>query len=74
MSVSKNCDAKVHLFAGRNKNRSTFNRAARANEAHPRDNTHERPRASRLTFVEDFMLEHSVPSMQITSIGMSGSF
>jgi hypothetical protein len=74
MSVSKNCDAKVHLFASRNKNRSTFNRAARADEANPREITRERPRASRLTFVEDFMLEHSLPSMQITSIGMSGSF
>ena len=74
MSVSKNCDAKVHLFAGRDKNRNKFSRAARTDEANPRENTHERPRASRLTFVEDFMLEHSLPSRQITSIEMSGSF
>jgi hypothetical protein len=74
MSVSKNCDAKVHLFAGRNKIRGTFNRAARTNEANPCQITDEIPRASRLTFIEDFMLEHSLPSMRITSIEMSGSF
>ena len=32
------------------------------------------PRASRLTFVEDFLLEHSAPGACITSIEISGSF
>jgi hypothetical protein len=74
MSVSKNCDAKVDRFADRNKNRSTFRQAVRADEANAYENTPERTRASRLTFAEDFMLEHSLPSMRITSMEMSGSF
>ena len=32
------------------------------------------PRASRLIFVEDFLLEHSAPGACITSIEISGSF
>jgi hypothetical protein len=32
------------------------------------------PWASRLTFVEDFTLEHSLPGLHTTSIEISGSF
>ena len=32
------------------------------------------PRTSRLTFVEDFLLEHSAPGGCIASIEISGSF
>ena len=32
------------------------------------------PRVSRLTFVEDFLLEHSAPGACITPIEISGSF
>jgi hypothetical protein len=74
MSVSKNCDAKMHLFAGRNKSQNKLSQAARAGEVNPFEIAPERPRVSRLTFVEDFMLEHSLPSVRITSIEMSGSF
>jgi hypothetical protein len=65
---------KGHLSVGSNKSGSLHRRAARADKANPLEITPERPRASRLTFVEDFTLEHSLPGLQITSIAMAGSF
>lgn len=43
--------------------------AANSSETNPNGS-----RASRLTFVEDFLLEHSAPGACITSIEISGSF
>lgn len=74
MSVLKNCDAKVQLFAGRNKSQEKLSQTARAGEANAREIAPERPGASRPTFAEDFMLEHSHTSVRITSIEMTGSF
>ncbi|MGA2569158.1 MAG: hypothetical protein ABSF23_01440 [Terracidiphilus sp.] len=63
----------IYLQAS-NKSRSSFRRAARADEADPLKIMPERPRTSRLTFAEDFILEHSLPGLQINSFEMAGSF
>lgn len=73
MSVPKKCNAKDHLFAIRNKGRSSLRRAARADEANPLEMRPGKPRTNRLTFVEDFVLEHSSRGLQFTSIEMGGS-
>ena len=42
--------------------------------AHSSETKPDGPRTSRLTFVEDFLLEHSAPGGRIASIEISGSF
>jgi hypothetical protein len=74
MSLPKKSDAKDHLIASCNKSRCSFRRAARADKTDPLEITPERPRASGPAFVDDFMLEHSLPGPQITWIGIAGSF
>lgn len=74
MSIPRICKVKDPLFASRNKSRSSFRRATRADGPKPLEIALEAVAASRLTFVEDFTLEHSLPSLQIASFEMAGSF
>jgi hypothetical protein len=74
MSILKKCDAKNHLSASRNRSRHSLRPAGHADRANPSEIMPDGPRASRLTFVEDFTREHSFPGLYITSIEISGSF
>jgi hypothetical protein len=74
MSLLKKCDAKERLSARRNKNRRSFMPVEQSDRANPSEIKPDGPRASRLTFVEDFTLEHSLLGLHITSIEISGSF
>jgi len=74
MSILKKCDAKNHLSASRNRSRHSFRPPGQADRAKPSEIKPDGPRASRLTFVEDFTREHSLPGVHITSIEISGSF
>jgi hypothetical protein len=73
MSVPKQCDAKDHLSVARNKSRSLHRRAL-ADKASPFKIASERPPAEKSNFAEDFIMEHSLPGLQITSNEMVGSF
>jgi hypothetical protein len=74
MTLLKKCDAKNRLSANRNQSRHSFRPVGQADRANPSEIKPDGPRASRLTFVEDFTLEHSLPGLYITSIEISGSF
>lgn len=74
MSVLKQCDTNDHLSVARNKSHSLHRRTARTDHADPLEIKPERPWANRSIFLEDFIVEHSLPGYQITSIEMSGSF
>lgn len=74
MRLLKKCDANNRLSASRNKSRHSFKPVGRADRANPSEIKPDGPRASRLTFVEDFTQEHSLPGVHILSIGISGSF
>ncbi len=74
MSLLMKCDAKTRLSASRDKSRHSFKPVVQAKRANPSEIQPERPRASRLTFVEDFTREHSLPGVRITSIEISGIF
>ena len=74
MSILMKCDAKNGLSARRNKSRHSSTPAGQADIANPSEIKQDGPRASRLTFVEDFTREHSLPGAHITSIEISGSF
>jgi len=73
MSLLKKCDANNRLPASHNKSQHSLGTVRRADRANPSEIKPGEPRASKLTFVEDFM-EHSLPGQHITSIEFSGSF
>jgi hypothetical protein len=74
MSPLKKCDTNDHPSASRNKSRHSFRPAAQADVANPSEIKPDRQRAISLTFVEDFILEHSLPGLHITSIEFAGCF
>jgi hypothetical protein len=74
MSLLMKCDAKNCLSASRNKIRHSLRPVGHADRANPSEFKPGGPRASRLTFVEDFTREHSLFGLHITSIEISGSF
>jgi hypothetical protein len=74
MSLLMKCDAKTRLSASRDKSRHSFKPVGQADRASLSAIKPDGPRASRLTFVEDFTREHSLPGVHITSIEISGIF
>ncbi len=74
MSILKKCDAKNRLSVSRNKGRHSLRPVGKADSANPSVIKPVGPRATRLTFVEDFTREHSLPGARITSIEISGIF
>jgi hypothetical protein len=61
MSLLKKCDADSRLPASLNKSQDSIGPARDADEANSSEIKPGRPRASKLTFIEDFILEHSLP-------------
>ena len=74
MILLKKCDADNRLPANRNKSRPSFRPVEQADRANPSEMKPDRPSASRLTFVEDFTREHSLPGPASILSEISGSF
>jgi hypothetical protein len=74
MSLLKKCDANNRLLASRNKSQHSFRLVRHADRANSSKIKPDGPWAGKLAFVEDFTREHSLPGLQVTSIGISGSF
>ena len=74
MSLLKKCDVKDRLSASRNKKRHSFRPAEQALKVNSSETKPDGPRAGRLTFVEDFTLEHSLHGMYLASIEIAGIF
>ena len=74
MSLLKKCDANNRLSARRNQRRPSLRPMGQAERANPSEVDPDGPGASRLTFVHDFILEHSLRGLQITLFEISGSF
>jgi hypothetical protein len=74
MSILKQCDAKDRLSVARNKNRRLHRRTVRHDHAEPSEIKPNKPWMNRSIFLEDFVVEHSLHGLQVTSIEMAGSF
>jgi len=74
MSVLRQCDAKYHLLVARDKSRHSHRRITRPDDANPLEIKPDEHRTNRSVFLEDFIVEHSLPDLQITPIEMAGSF
>jgi len=70
MSLAKKCDIRNRLSAGRNKSQHSFRPVDLADQTNPSSET-DGTRVKRLTFAEDFMLEHTSSSLCITLFGMA---
>jgi len=73
MSVLTKCDVNDHLSSKRGKGRGLLRRA-QTDKTYPLEITPESPRTNRVAFLDDFTLEHSLPSRQFPVIAMTGSF
>jgi hypothetical protein len=73
MDALQKCETRNRLSAGRNKSRRSF----RAADQNDRDLASSADRdensVHRLTFAEDFMMEHSFTSLRLTVVGIRGS-
>jgi len=74
MSLLKKCVVKNRLSSSRNESRHSLRSVGQAGRANPSEIKPDGPWAGKLTFVEDFTLEHSLPGLHIASIEISGSF
>lgn len=74
MRLLKNCNANNRLPVSRNKSQHSIGPVRQTNRSNSPEIKLDGSWASRLTFVEDFTLEHSFPGLQITSIETLRSF
>jgi len=74
MSFLKKCNANNLQPASRNKRQPPFSPAGQAHRAGSSEISPDRSWAGRLTFVEDFTREHSLPDSRIASIEIAGIF
>ena len=74
MNLLKKSDVKKHLLASRNESRHSFRLVSEADRANHLEIKPDRKWAGRLTFFEDFTLEHSLNDLQIISIESAGIF
>jgi hypothetical protein len=74
MSLLKECDANNRPPESCNKSQQSFGPVRHADAPNSSEVKPDGPWASKVTFVEDFTREHSLPGLQITSIEISGCF
>ncbi len=74
MSLLKKCDPDNRQSARPDKSRPLFGPVGHARSADSSEIKPDGPWSDRLTFIEDFTLEHSLSGLGITSIEISGSF
>jgi len=73
MPLLKQCDARNRLSAGRIKSQHSYRPAEQVDRASSSVVEMDRTRANRLTFAEDFLLEHSHSGRHITVVEISAS-
>lgn len=73
-SLPKTCDAIKGMPAGRKQSRSSFRLSGQGHRASLQESKPDRSWPGKQTFIEDFTGEHSLPGLQVSSIGISGSF
>ena len=74
MSILKNYDARARLTVGRGKSQYLSRPAGQPRKVNPSGREPEKTQVNRLTFAEDFMLEHSHPGRRIALMGMADSY
>jgi hypothetical protein len=72
MDLAKKSDTEIRLSAGWNKRDYSFQQVGHADQANLSGIAPDGARASRPTFAEDFMLEHSLARGQAAWIGIAG--
>jgi len=70
----KKFDANNRLPVSRSDSRPSFRPVRQADRVNPPEIKPDGLWAGRLTFVEDFTREHSLPGLHFTSLEVSGSF
>jgi hypothetical protein len=73
MSLAKKCDTRDRLSTGRNRSQHSFRPVGHTDRASSSGIEADGAGANRQSFAEDFLLEHTHPSLRITVIGMSGN-
>lgn len=73
MNLAKQCDTRSRLSTGRNKSEHSFRPVGQADRATSSGIEPDGTRAKRMTFAEDFMLEHTHSGLRIAVIGMAGN-
>ena len=74
MNLLKKCVVKKRLSAIRDESRPSFRPVSEADRANHLETKPDRKWTGTLTFFEDFMLEHSLHGLHITSIETAGIF
>jgi len=73
MDAPKKCDTRNRLSAGRNKGPRSFRASDSAERTSASAMDTEGNRARRLTFAEDFMMEHSANGKRVAVVGVKRS-
>lgn len=71
MSLAKKCDTRDRLSAGRVRSQHSFRPVSHSDRANSTEIEPNRAEASRMSFAEDFLLEHTNSSSRMTLIGMA---
>jgi hypothetical protein len=73
MSLATKSDKRERLSAGRNRSQHSFRPVSHVDSANSTGTESDGARADRLSFAEDFMLEHTHSSLRVTFLGMAGN-
>jgi len=73
MSLATKSDKRERLSAGRNRSQHSFRPVSHADSTNSSATEPDGAKAERLSFAEDFMLEHTHSSLRITFRGMAGN-
>jgi hypothetical protein len=73
MSLATKSDKRERLSAGRSRSQHSFRPASQADATSAPGIEKDGAKVDRLSFAEDFMLEHSHSSLRITFMGMAGN-
>ena len=74
MTISKKCETRNPLSVASEKNRHSSSDVVQAPKADRSEITPGGLQATRLTFLEDFSIEHSLRGLRITTIEIAGIF
>jgi hypothetical protein len=73
MSLAKKCDTRDRLSAGRGRSQHSFRPASRADRTNSIEMKPDGAQANRMSFAEDFLLEHTHSSLRIAFVGRTPS-
>jgi hypothetical protein len=72
MSLAKKCDTRDRLSAGRARSQHSFRSTSHSDRVNSTEIETDGARGNRMSFAEDFLLEHTNSSIRIGLIGMAG--